>query len=89
MGARDATGVGCHRRHSAFVLTKGRPTIKIGCGKIELMLFGASEELYEKFVSTPNATLTVVGSCSKNEWNGVARPQILIDDYEFKQKWIF
>lgn len=70
-------------------LTKGRPTIKIGCGKIELMLFGASEELYEKFVSTPNATLTVVGSCSKNEWNGVARPQILIDDYEFKQKWIF
>ena len=52
------------------------------------MLFQASEELYEQFIQ-PNQTLTIVGTCSINEWNGVIKPQVLIDDYELKQQWIF
>jgi len=69
-------------------LAKGKPTIKIECNGIEFMLFQASEELYEQFIQ-PNQTLTIVGTCSINEWNGVIKPQVLIDDYELKQQWIF
>lgn len=69
-------------------LAKGKPTIKIECNGIEFMLFQASEELYEQFVQ-PNQYLTVVGTCSKNEWNGVIKPQILIDDYDIREEWIF
>lgn len=69
-------------------LAKGKPTIKVECNGIEFMLFQASEELYEQFIQ-PNQTLTIVGTCSVNEWNGVIKSQILIDDYQLKQKWIF
>lgn len=69
-------------------LAKGKPTIKIECNGIEFMLFQASEELYEQFVQ-PNQYLTIVGTCSKNEWNGVIKPQILIDDYDIREEWIF
>jgi single-stranded-DNA-specific exonuclease len=69
-------------------LAKGHPTIKIECNEVEFMLFKASEELYEQFIQ-PNQYLTIVGTCSKNEWNGVVKPQILIDDYDLQEKWIF
>lgn len=69
-------------------LAKGKPTIKVECNGIEFMLFQASEELYEQFIQS-NQTLTIVGTCSVNEWNGIIKPQILIDDYELKQQWIF
>lgn len=69
-------------------LAKGHPTIKIECNGVEFMLFKASEELYEQFIQ-PNQYLTIVGTCSKNEWNGVVKPQILIDDYDLQEKWIF
>ena len=69
-------------------LAKGHPTIKIECNEVEFMWFKASEELYEQFIQ-PNQYLTIVGTCSKNEWNGVVKPQILIDDYDLQEKWIF
>ena len=69
-------------------LAKGHPTIKIECNGVEFMLFKASEELYEQFIQ-PNQYLTIVGTCSKNEWDGVVKPQILIDDYDLQEKWIF
>ena len=69
-------------------LAKGHPTIKIECNGVEFMLFKASEELYEQFIQ-PNQYLTIVGTCSKNEWNGIVKPQILIDDYDLQEKWIF
>ena len=69
-------------------LAKGHPTIKIECNGVEFMLFKASEELYEQFIQ-PNKYLTIVGTCSKNEWDGVVKPQILIDDYDLQEKWIF
>ena len=70
-------------------LAKGNPTIKIQVGEIECMLFHASKELYERFTRLGNQTLTVVGTCSVNTWNGVAKPQILVDDYELQEKWVF
>ena len=69
-------------------LAKGKPTLKIECNGIELMRFGSSEEEYEQFIQ-PNTYLTIVGICSKNEWDGNIKPQILIDDFELRQKWIF
>lgn len=69
-------------------LAKGKPTLKIECNGIELMRFGSSEEEYEQFIQ-PNTYLTIVGTCSKNVWQDVVKPQILIDDFELKQKWIF
>lgn len=69
-------------------LAKGKPTLKIDCNGIEFMRFGSSEEEYEQFIQ-PNTYLTVVGTCSKNVWQDVVKPQILIDDFELKQKWIF
>jgi single-stranded-DNA-specific exonuclease len=69
-------------------LAKGHPTIKIECNGVEFMLFKVSEELYEQFIQ-PNQYLTIVGTCSKNEWNGIVKPQILIDDYDLQEKWIF
>ena len=69
-------------------LAKGKPTLKIECNGIEFMRFGSSEEEYERFIQ-PNIYLTVVGTCSKNEWNGNIKPQILIEGYEIKEKWVF
>lgn len=69
-------------------LAKGKPTLKIDCNGIEFIRFGSSEEEYEQFIQ-PNMYLTVIGTCNKNEWNGNVKPQIMIDDFELKQKWVF
>lgn len=69
-------------------LAKGKPTLKIDCNGIEFMRFGSSEEEYEQFIQ-PNMYLTIIGTCNKNEWNGNVKPQIMINDFELKQKWVF
>ena len=69
-------------------LAKGNPTLKIECNGIEFMKFKSSEDEYEQFIQ-PNTYLTVVGTCSKNVWQDVVKPQIMIDDFELQQKWIF
>ena len=73
---------------SLIGLAKGHPTIKINCNGIELIKFGSSEEEYEQFIQ-PNQTLTVVATCGKNEWNGKITPQLLIQDYNLEEEWIF
>lgn len=69
-------------------LAKGKPTLKISCNGVDFMKFQSSEEEYERFTQ-PNTYLTVVGTCQKNVWNDIVTPQILIDDFEVKEKWIF
>ena len=69
-------------------LAKGKPTLKISCNGVDFMKFQSSEEEYERFIQ-PNTCLTVVGTCQKNVWNDIVTPQILIDDFELQQKWIF
>ena len=69
-------------------LAKGNPTLKVECNGIEFMKFKSSEDEYEQFIQ-PNTYLTVVGTCSKNVWQDVVKPQIMIDDFELQQKWVF
>ena len=69
-------------------LAKGKPTLKISCNGVDFMKFQSSEEEYERFIQ-PNTCLTVVGTCQKNVWDNKVTPQILIDDFELSQKWIF
>lgn len=69
-------------------LAKGKPTLKISCNGVDFIKFQSSEEEYERFIQ-PNTCLTVVGTCQKNVWNDIVTPQILIDDFELSQKWIF
>lgn len=69
-------------------LAKGHPTLKIQCGNVSIMKFGSSEEEFHEFTED-NSYLTCVGKCSVNRWNGKELPQILIEDFEVRQEWIF
>lgn len=69
-------------------LAKGHPTLKISCNGVEIMKFGSSEEEYEECIK-PNKYLTAIVTCSKNEWNGNISPQLIVQDYEIREKWVF
>lgn len=69
-------------------LEKGHPTIKIQIGNISLIKFKASEELYEEMCGD-NMILTCVCKCNKNEWNGNVNPQLIIEDFELREEWVF
>lgn len=69
-------------------LEKGHPTIKIQIGNISLIKFKASEELYEEMCGE-NMVLTCVCKPNKNEWNGNISPQLLVEDFDLREEWIF
>lgn len=74
---------------NVFLLSPDKnPTLKIKCGNVDIMKFKSSEEEYRKFTSG-NQSLVAVCSCSVNEWNGTVTPQLIIEDYELQQEWIF
>ena len=65
------------------------PTIKITLKDgISLIKFKSSEEEYEEWIK-PNKILTIIGKPNINEWNGIKNAQILIDDYELREEWVF
>lgn len=65
------------------------PTLKISLDNgVDLMKFKSSQEEYDLF-SEPNKVLTIVGTCNLNEWNGRVTPQIIIEDYDLAEKWVF
>lgn len=65
------------------------PTIKIhlDCG-VDIMKFKSSQEEYESLIE-PNTYITLIGKTNINEWNGRVTAQIMCEDYELEQKWIF
>lgn len=65
------------------------PTIKITlpCG-VDVMKFKSSQEEYEQMTKS-NAIISLIGTCNKNEWNGRVTPQILVEDFELTEEWIF
>ena len=65
------------------------PTIKIhlDCG-VDIMKFKSSQEEYESLIE-PNTYITLIGRTNINEWNGRVTAQIMCEDYELEQKWIF
>lgn len=65
------------------------PTIKIhlDCG-VDIMKFKSSQKEYESLIE-PNTYITLIGKTNINEWNGRVTAQIMCEDYELEQKWIF
>ena len=47
-----------------------------------------AQDLFDQF-QEDNMMLTVVGTCKKNEYNGNVKPQIVVEDYELREEWIF
>lgn len=71
---------------NVFLMSADRnPTLKITMPNgTNFIKFKTSEEEYESLLSKNDymsKTLTVIGRCEKNEWNGHINPQIIIEDY--------
>lgn len=64
-------------------LMKGS-TLKINLPNgVNLIKFGSSEEEYDSLYSEMGyVTITVIGECKENIWNGVRTPQIEVKDFE-------
>lgn len=75
---------------SVHLLSRDKnPTLKIVLPNgVTIMKFKSSDEEYEEFLSD-HAVLTCIGTCAINEWNGHVTPQIIIEDMELKEEWIF
>lgn len=76
--------------HNVQLLSPDKhPTLKIhlNCG-LDIMKFKSSQEEYERFTE-PNTQITLVGRCNRNEWNGRVTPQIIVEDFELAQGWVF
>ena len=65
------------------------PTIKIHLDNgIDIMKFKSSQEEYEDFIGQ-NKILTAICRAAKNEWNGRVSAQLIIEDFELREEWIF
>lgn len=64
------------------------PTLKISLGNVEMIKFGSSQEEYEEFCED-NMVLTCICKCKVNEWNGKVSPQLIIEQFELREEWIF
>lgn len=66
------------------------PTLKLIANNISCIKFHCSEQEFDKLAPNEYTTtlIDIVGKCNKNEWNGNISPQILIEEYEFKQNLI-
>ena len=64
-------------------LMKGT-TLKISLPNgVNLIKFGSSEEEYDSLYSEMGyVTITMVGECKENVWNGIRTPQIEVKDFE-------
>lgn len=69
-------------------IDKGRPTLKICIGNVDIIKFKSNEEEYEKFCQE-DMVLTAVCKCQVNEWNGNISPQLIIEDYELREEMVF
>ena len=65
------------------------PTLKIhlDCG-VDIMKFKSSQEEYEQFCNQ-NSILTAICRCNKNEWNGRVTPQLIVEDFQIREEWVF
>lgn len=64
------------------------PTLKITIKGVEIMKFKSSQQEYEDFTKD-NTVLTAICTCSINNYMGKSTPQLIIEDFELKQEWIF
>ena len=64
------------------------PTLKIQVGDISIIKFKSSQEEYDQFCQD-NIVLNVVCKCNKNEWQGNISPQLICEDFDLREEWIF
>lgn len=64
------------------------PTLKIQVGDISIIKFKSSQEEYEQFCQD-NIVLNAVCKCNKNEWQGNISPQLICEDFDLREEWIF
>ena len=64
------------------------PTLKIQVGDISIIKFKSSQEEYEDFCGE-NRVLDIVCKCNINEWQGNISPQLLVEDFDLREEWIF
>ena len=65
------------------------PTLKIhlDCG-VDIMKFKSNDEELQQ-MQQPNAILTAVCRAAKNEWNGRVTPQLIIEELNVREEWVF
>lgn len=60
-----------------------KPTLKITLpNKTSIIKFNSNQEEYEQFIQGGYVVVNIVGTCNRNEWNGIVTPQVLVTDYE-------
>lgn len=65
------------------------PTLKLHLDNgIDIMKFKSGQEELDKFTQ-PNIILDAVCRCAKNEWNGRITAQLIIEDYNLREEWVF
>lgn len=65
-------------------INEGKTTIKFIYKDIEFIKFKTNEELYENITNNKINKFVVIGKFSLNEYNGVCKPQIIIEDLDFE-----
>lgn len=65
------------------------PTLKMSVknSSLSFIKFKSSQEEVESVKSAE--TITIVGKCEKNEYNGEVKPQIIVEDYELSDDMLF
>ena len=76
-------GIKLNKDNCLLMSPDKKPTLKILLPNgISAIKFGSSKEEHEKLCSDLGCvTINIVGKCSKNYWNGIISPQIIIEEY--------
>lgn len=72
-------------RNSIKLMGKTSNTIKFNYRGVDFIKFFTSEEEYNKLIEYRSVNFEIVGKCSVNEWQGRITPQIIIEDYNYKE----
>lgn len=79
-------GINVHADNVTLMSADKNPTLKITLPNgVSLIKFKSSVEEYESFKTTGCITLSIVGRCERNIWNGKVSAQILIEDYNIEK----
>ena len=85
--------INLHAGNVELMSANKSPTLKITLPNgTSLIKFKSSKEEFETFNSKSGCiTINVGGKCERNIWNGIAKPQIIIEDYEIvgEQEYYF
>lgn len=65
------------------------PTLKITLPNgVSIIKFKSSEQEYEEFCEE-DKVLTVIAKCQVNSWQNNITPQLIVEDFELRDEWIF